>query len=75
MEIQFEYAKDTVCCVANELARVSALCNMMSGLGDNPNNIPCDSLAATMDLLRDMLDAQYQKLTGIEWPGREARSA
>lgn len=72
MESKIEAAKDAVYNVANELARVSALCNLLSGLGDSHSNIPLDSLAFTMNLIRDMLEAQYQKLSTIEWPRKEA---
>lgn len=62
--------------VAIELHRISSLCDMMNGWADSPLNIPKESLSDTLNLIRDLLDNQIERLYSIQLPQKtEARSA
>lgn len=68
MKDEIQGIRATVENAAEAMNRISALCNMLGGLGDSKSIIPTESLCYTMFLIRDMLAEQAEALEAISLP-------
>lgn len=68
MKDDIQGIQKTVDNAVETMNRISALCDMLGGLGDSKSIIPVESLCYTMFLIRDMLTEQAGTLEEILLP-------
>lgn len=68
MENEIQGIQETVDNAVEGMRRISALCNMLGGLGESKTIIPTESFCYTMALIRDVLAEQAEALEAISLP-------